>query len=233
MAAELPATVSTVEGGKLVGWEEGTHQVFSSGPLGPAALIAGPGADAEEVAASDEYATFLASHQTDAGWSYGLVVDGVDYSADYQACAESSDYVDPLTEPDLTDELTGKRMLADATNDWIACARENGYPEWADVEPGVADNWLTSPSATIPLTMTAEDLRSLLAECPNFDEKIAEMQEDPDYVITGKGDLHPSIQVEVPGVSDAAAGSESSYRELTDILGEASADFYAQRAAAE
>jgi hypothetical protein len=99
------------------------------------------------------------------GVSYLLVGDA-DYTAQYRECSETIDYVPALDTGDPAAELAYKGSVAEATNDWIRCAREHGYPQLADADTPKVDRYQTLPTALLPLTITTDQLESLLEECP-------------------------------------------------------------------
>jgi hypothetical protein len=99
---------------------------------------------------------------------YALMLDGVDYTDAYTACRNTVPYTNPWSNTAPADELLDKQAMAKASNEWAACARENGWPGLADVLPGEADNYQTTPTVLLPQTMTGDELRQLLAACPAF-----------------------------------------------------------------
>jgi hypothetical protein len=235
-AAGLPASLEQVDGGVSVGWDQDGHDILSSSPVLGVAFVRGLSRDLGEESADAAFGAFTSSHRVEEGYSWGLEVDGVDYSDTYEECWESSGYTDPVAAADPAVEMLGKRLVADSTNAWLACARENGYPDWADVDPGVPDDWWTSPTAYIPLSMAPEELRALLAACPNFDADLAERIEDPGTDWSGGYEFQPSILVEEldPGADGVPTDDmERRREELGLILQEAEQGFYEQRAATQ
>jgi hypothetical protein len=136
---------------------------------------------AESLAGTDPEGWFLASGVTEdliaelrqaheAGEALRLYVDGTAYSVAWNECYYSSGYTEPPDGPDPADELLQKQGVAAATNEWAACARENGVPGIADATATEGSEW---PIALIPPDISAGELRALLQECPNFDPKRA------------------------------------------------------------
>jgi hypothetical protein len=101
--------------------------------------------------------------------SPALLVSGADYTEAYVECRSRTGYKIPERESDPRQEATNKLGMAQATNDWIACARKNGLPGMADVPPPKVDGWLTLPMALLPTDIAESELRALLDKCPAFD----------------------------------------------------------------
>jgi hypothetical protein len=224
--AGLPATMEDApDGGTYVQWPQEGYDIYANIPVADAqtsALWAIPGRS-HDYENTEPLDAFLERHPTT---EYGLEIDGVDHSAAYADCHRRHPYQDPNAEAGPTEELRGKQLLADATNEWIACARDHGLPDLTDVTAGQADNWLTSPMATVPLTTTPDALRQLLAACPNFDADQAARREEPGY--------DESAFVPDPAIQPADPRDESErerYEALIATLNEASDQFYAARAA--
>ncbi|MDR1428235.1 MAG: hypothetical protein LBJ08_10860 [Bifidobacteriaceae bacterium] len=226
--AGLPARIEeTDNGGTRVDWPQEGYDILAIIPLpdpelyrtqSPAVYwIPGRSGDFEDE--NGTFERFMTEHQL--AMDYGLEIDGVDHSATLAACHRQFPYQDPYAESDPAEELRGKQLLADSTNAWIACARDNGLPNLADVSPGKADNWLTSPTAIVPLSTTPDALRAILQACPNFDaEQAGKMEQSGFDAVAFRPD--PAIQV------DDANGEEEAarYAELTAILNEATDQFY-------
>jgi hypothetical protein len=117
------------------------------------------------------------------GVSY-LLAGGEDYTTAYLKCSENIDYVPPKVPVNPAEELVYKNAIAEASNNWLRCAREHGYPGLADVKAPTADGYDTMPVALLPVTVTPNQLELLLQECP----------------ITSFGTTEwPSIAVDAPG----------------------------------
>jgi hypothetical protein len=96
-----------------------------------------------------------------------LVIDGVDVSAAYANCLAQTGYSEVAAESadPPVDPAALARQVA-ANNEWAACARENGFPLVADsVAPATEGDY---PMVVLPGTITAGQLRQLLATCPNW-----------------------------------------------------------------
>jgi hypothetical protein len=229
VAAGLPATIEQMDEGLQVGWEQTGYNIFAITPDGENHFIPGVGMAYDDPAMAAAFEAFMTSHYTSLGYEYGLEIDGVDHSDTFKACREETGYVSPTGElADPAEEARARQLVAESTNVWVACARENGYPDMPDVAAGEADNWLTSPSVVIPLDTTPEELRGLLAVCPNFDPERAEAQESGEATGEVATDFQPVVVAETPPLGDTAA--EAKYQELETILGEAEQAFYEERA---
>ncbi|MDR0593156.1 MAG: hypothetical protein LBG60_07880 [Bifidobacteriaceae bacterium] len=233
---KLPARLEEVDGQAQLGWDPG-HDVFMVDAFGGASMLRDLSRDYDQANAQAEYRRFLGEHRAEDSSPFGLEVDGADYSDEFANCVEISGYVPPSGVTDTREELVAKQALAEVTNNWLACARDNGYPDWADVKAVKADGWLTSPEAVIPLSMSTDELTRLLAACPNFDEETAERLEDPEFNWNSDFVAHPAVSVEPPapppdgGQTDPMAQDEyAHYQELVDALGRAESEFYQKRA---
>jgi hypothetical protein len=241
--ADIPATLDWVDGKAVLGWEQAGHDIFANGPGGNLGYIRGRSNDYGSERAEAEFADFQAKYVGENASAFALEVDGVDYSAEFERCADGSGYSDPLATADPAEEMVGRQAMADVTNDWLACARENGYPTWEDISAGAPDNWFTNPTATIPLDMSPDALRSLLEVCPNFSAEIQDGIEDADPDGGGALVVQPSIRIEMPVPETADNGEivradeygelEARHRELYDILSAEMASYYRGRAASE
>ncbi|MDR1427067.1 MAG: hypothetical protein LBJ08_04845 [Bifidobacteriaceae bacterium] len=235
--AEIPARVGSVDGNGVLSWEE-RHDIYAVNPWGETVEISGLTLGDAQSTSSGEFANFVDSHFADGLYSAGLKVDGVDFSDDYGRCLDSSGYQPSEREIDVASELAAKQALAEITNDWIACARDNGYSDWPDVEPGKADGWLTSPTALVPLSISTDSLQELLGTCPNFDEDTARRLEVGDGGSESDFLAQPSVAISPPDppVFDEGTGGlvpiddENHYQELVEVLGQAETDFYSSRA---
>jgi hypothetical protein len=146
--ADLPAALTPLDKGARVGWQSQGHDIMARYPDGY--FVPVPGKAGEF--AQETIEAFELAHPD----GYGLEVDGVDRTAPFAACHERSAYVDPTElDADPASELALHQRQADATNAWIACARQNGLPELADVT-AAADGG--PPEALIPLTVRAAEL---------------------------------------------------------------------------
>ena len=100
----------------------------------------------------------------------GLIIDGVDHSEAFARCLDKSGYVHPESS-----SLTGSIDAAEAAkqvqanNQWTACARENGWPRIADSRMPTDLTWSQWPTVVLPDSITEEQLRQLLKDCPPAD----------------------------------------------------------------
>ncbi|MDR0366282.1 MAG: hypothetical protein LBH68_05595 [Bifidobacteriaceae bacterium] len=146
-----------------------------------------------------------------------LIVDQTDYTEVFISCLEQSGYTEPVYDqlpPDPEEEMIVKQVMFDSTNRWIACARENGYPDLADPAEPVADEFLTMPEAILPGDTTPDQLRTLLGACPNFDaeqyaaldEAAANLGDDltmervQELAGLYPGAIPPQITFDIPGI---------------------------------
>ncbi|MDR1798775.1 MAG: hypothetical protein LBR19_02675 [Bifidobacteriaceae bacterium] len=161
----LPATLIRLDDGSLRPyWDETKVAVVSTRAL-----------NGEQVTSylddrSPDGASPVADVFPRADTTWGLVIDGIDYSVEYTECRDLSGYIEDWEQPvDPRDELAAKAQMAEAANDWARCARDNGWPQVGDASAPVADGYQTSPTVFLPASMTADQLAALLEACPAFD----------------------------------------------------------------
>ncbi|MDR1442642.1 MAG: hypothetical protein LBJ02_09725 [Bifidobacteriaceae bacterium] len=97
-----------------------------------------------------------------------LVANGVDLTAEFSACIESSGFYLPDPDVDPRDEEVAKLAIAEASNQWAACARKNGLPALPDAVV-VVDGWETRPSIEIPASVDLQLFEKVLDACPPLD----------------------------------------------------------------
>ncbi|MDR2348465.1 MAG: hypothetical protein LBD90_07625 [Bifidobacteriaceae bacterium] len=97
-----------------------------------------------------------------------LIEGDTDHTETLLACIDSSGYFMPNARFDPREETVERQAIADSSNLWLACARENGYPELADAIVQ-ADNWTTRTEALLPSDISPDQLNALLEACPPFD----------------------------------------------------------------
>jgi hypothetical protein len=219
LEAGLPATINRLEwtGDAEVDFEREGHDTMLVIPRQSGFLWAGKSGGEDGQFDPAEQALWQ-QHVDDP--SYFLVIDGVDHSDVLESCLQDSGYVDPGHDTDPAEELADKQPIAEATNTWIACAREHGMPDLED--PTVqADNYATYPAAVIPLSTTAQELRALLEVCPNFDEDQARRQREPGFNWDSDYIQDPTVWIEVPTDS-----TDAHFLELSAILREKSEQFW-------
>jgi hypothetical protein len=233
----LPAVVVPVDGGEAeIGWEEG-HEILARDLDGGTTMVVGPSGDVDPVAREafgDGGADAEAGELAPALW-----VDGVDHSAVWAGCLDSSGYQAPSVESDTDpgELLAGSQRQAEAANDWIRCAREHGLEGLADVtadDSGMAPG----PHAVVPLGTPPDLLRSVVAECPTFSEELLRRTFEGDQtleeeIMEGRGPIGPLVFAEEPpglqeeGYDMAASEEGRRFSELSEILYEPEAAFLA------
>jgi hypothetical protein len=151
-----------------------------------------------------------------------LKVNGVDQTEVWVKCLDSSGYdenkvYESIDYGPLMDAQY--KATVEASNEWAKCARNNGYPNIVDAHMPQSENeW---PQVLLPPSITEEQLRQLLAVCPNFDPAIEEANEKLDQdeaIATGRlpegYKAQPEIGFDYPnfnGIYD-----ETTYNETPD-----------------
>ncbi|MDR1189293.1 MAG: hypothetical protein LBK95_17895 [Bifidobacteriaceae bacterium] len=107
------------------------------------------------------------------GWSMEdgqphLYDNGRDQTDVLVACIDSSGYTTPKPQWDPREEEAEKQLMADASNTWAACARENGLPKVTDAKVEV-DNFESMPAVLVDGSVTVDELKAALAKCAPFD----------------------------------------------------------------
>jgi len=102
-------------------------------------------------------------------WSV-LIIDGQNKSASMSECVESTGYDERAVYSSVDNESVEKaydELRLVATNEWVQCVHEHGYPQISDaVMPD--DPLNEDPIALLPTSVTESGLRLLLQLCPNF-----------------------------------------------------------------
>ncbi|MDR2378396.1 MAG: hypothetical protein LBD70_03070 [Bifidobacteriaceae bacterium] len=179
-----------------------------------------------------------------------LIIGQEDLTEPFAKCLTESGYTEPVWKTDPAEELKSKQNIARATSEWAKCARENGFPEIKDPEPPVADDYMTQPTAVLPADITEDQLRALLAACPNFDpekweayEKAMEdlgafaSEQDWERVNEEFDVTEPAIGFDIPGWdgrgSEQAEETDQATMErvgrLSELLYEAQNQYWEQR----
>lgn len=149
-----------------------------------------------------------------------LVIDGVDHSEVYAQCLAESGYDERAAQGKIQmDPAIFERQVA-ANNKWAACARENGWPDVEDSVMPSDDSW---PTIVLPSTITDDQLRQLLASCPDFDPEQREgiqqwMQDNP--MATSYPDDYlpePSISFDQSSMSGSGMPSDQEIAEMERI----------------
>jgi len=221
--AELPAEIFRLEEYSLIQWnamEVETYILFSE----PGFAIQGiPSMKYRKEIDDTKWQEFDKNLDPDVP---KLVIDDVDHSEAYIACREQTGYVTPNPSWNPGAELEQKQALTDVTNQWIACARDHGFPSLPDIAGPVADEWQTNPRATLPLSTTEDQLVALIADCPVFDEERARCRTNP--AATETCDPDPAIVFEDPSADPSELPDQAELERsdrLSSILWQALEDF--------
>jgi hypothetical protein len=126
-----------------------------------------------------------------------LMIGGVDRSADYAECFALSGYFAPEYASDPAAELRDEALVAEVSNEWASCARAHGHPEIEDSSAPVADGYATTPTIVLPLTITPDELSSLLRNCP----LVGNATDDGEGVIV------------LPNIAPAEPGADASFED--------------------
>jgi len=203
-AAGIPAVIESTDSGLLVDFDIERFSRYSiRGPMGLALDYGYP----SDYQWSDEEWAFL----YDGTDHWRLIMDGIDMSEAYAQCRNSIPYTEPWLVADPAQETKDRKAIADASNQWAKCARENGWPLVSDVQPGVPDGYRDIPTVLLPGTMSVPALESLLEACPPYaPEK---------YVVKG---FYPNIffqEVPIPIDQDPLAEvDDTQFAELRETL---------------
>ncbi|MDR1426410.1 MAG: hypothetical protein LBJ08_01440 [Bifidobacteriaceae bacterium] len=162
---DLPATIADEEGGQarvnlggegIWGWKvqaTGQWQIFGDSP---------PQFDLKDVEAEAARLTRLAEASPR---GYVVFIDGADRTEPYATCLDTSGYTEPVLAEAEAAGLAHKQFVAEASNDWAACARLHGYPDLRDTTAEKDSD----PVVLLPATITAAQVEQLAADCPPFD----------------------------------------------------------------
>ncbi len=149
-------------------------------------------------------------------------VNGVDYSDLYQKCLASSGYDPAWGHDDETAvDPAWVRRRVEADNRWAACARDQGWPQVADVA-APADGSLP-PEVLLPFSITEDQLRQLVADCPTFDPALFEAGA---AFGDASADL-PEIGFDTTGADEFDSAAADKLGRLLDILNAAQSDYWA------
>jgi hypothetical protein len=152
-----------------------------------------------------------------------LIIDQTDYTAELTKCLDETGYTEPVYEQDPADELAEKQINFKSTVKWVECARQNGYPDLASPSAPIADGYATYPVAVLPGDISEQELRDLLALCPNFNEDtyvaaidaIEALGESPSeedlaaFIAEHGAGFPPVISFDIPGAAAYAFGDTS------------------------
>ncbi|MDR3359634.1 MAG: hypothetical protein LBO20_03090 [Bifidobacteriaceae bacterium] len=166
-----------------------------------------------------------------------LIIGDDDRTELFVTCLEESGYTQPEYHTDPAEEIKDKQASLEATNKWIACAREHGFPDTADPAPAKADEYQTRPMALLPGDITEPELRALLKECPNFDvedhkaadlEVIEAVKKDPKMSDSASTKLYEELTKKHPGMIDPQIGFDAPGFDGKMVTGEFSEDSEAE-----
>jgi hypothetical protein len=204
-----------------------------------------------QAVSESEFQDYLAQLPDDSDQVADLRVDGQDYTDVWVSCHQSSGYstmnaINGILNSPFGTDMFQKLVLA--SNDWAACARENGFPEVQDAHLPQARDLTQVPTALLPASITEAQLRALLETCPNFDaarmkanDLLALQMNQSDQLdqLPEGFYLPPSIGFDYPGFNgeggdisgaSVAPGDQTAQRltGLLDVLNEALMDYYSQ-----
>lgn len=108
-----------------------------------------------------------------------LRLEGIDRTEDWVKCLEESGYSDQAVYDTIDTSASSAeyyQYIVEASNEWAACARQNGFPQTIDaVLP--SDDY-SYPTALLPADISEVQLRALLEVCPSFDPAVEERNEE-------------------------------------------------------
>ncbi|MDR0285986.1 MAG: hypothetical protein LBI33_14025 [Propionibacteriaceae bacterium] len=178
-----------------------------------------------------------------------LILDGVDRSSDYVTCLAESGYDESAANSEYQMDPAQVAAQVEANNKWAACVRENGFPEVKDSAVPTVTDGTQWPTVILPGSITPDQLRQLLAACPNFDPAATERYQQwyadnpmasglpPDYL------PDPTINFDTNPVQTGLTGDYTPSPEeqaamdkvsaLYEVLWEASQAYYEAQAAGE
>ncbi|MDR1187458.1 MAG: hypothetical protein LBK95_08380 [Bifidobacteriaceae bacterium] len=141
-----------------------------------------------------------------------LVIGPTDHTEALVKCLEETGYTQPEYVPDAEEELAAKQADLEVTIAWAECARQHGVTEVVDPQPPKADRHMTQPTALLPTGITAQQLQSLLEDCPSFDHApfeardVAEAELGPDATQEQIDELYATFPIAQPQIGFDAPG---------------------------
>ncbi|MDR1237134.1 MAG: hypothetical protein LBK28_02720 [Propionibacteriaceae bacterium] len=233
--AGLPAELAPVENGEAeVTWVDG-HEVLARDSEQWTTVLEGPAGEVDPV--THEAFMGVNADPVTGLLAPALWIDGVDHTATWAGCLESSQYSNPSAayEPDPGELLLGSQRQAEAANEWMACAREHGLEGLEDVAAD-SSGMAPGPHAEIPLQTEPGLLTSVVEACPTFNEDYFRrvLDGDPtleDDVSAGRISPNPLVLVEQPadlqdeGHDYGSTEEDRRFEELNAILYEDEAEF--------
>jgi hypothetical protein len=107
-----------------------------------------------------------------------------DFTDEFVTCLDTTGYTDPTAAPP-EELLTARQQIAAAGAEWAECARGEGWPMIADPAPPTLGTVRDIPVVLLPGTITPDQLRALIAVCPNWDRAAHEAEDQlmagPDF----------------------------------------------------
>ncbi|MDR0433268.1 MAG: hypothetical protein LBH48_08220 [Bifidobacteriaceae bacterium] len=207
-ARDLPATLNYQDDGQaILGFDP------------PPGVYAHANPDGSGTSATDAESSRLFDEASSTASSL-LWIGGADRTADLDACIAESGYTPPGPFVDQAAEQLAKQTQVDLDNDFVACARRNGYPDLPDSPPAQVDGGLTHapPPIELPLTISDQDLRDLLDACPAIDEaRIRELADGNDPASVPSGGFGPNIWFAVPGQDTTEGASDADWNRASEL----------------
>jgi len=113
-----------------------------------------------------------------------LEIDGINYTDAWSNCFTQTGYSFAAVMEGIMSSPYGQdlfRLLVDSSNQWAACARNNGFPDTKDAVMPTESDMSEVPAALLAASITEPQLRELLNKCPHFN---AEQQRHNDELIS-------------------------------------------------
>jgi hypothetical protein len=161
----------------------------------------------------------------------GLMIDGVDHSMVYTRCLERSGYNQHAAwgSTNMDFDLVSRQI--ESNNAWAGCARSNGWPMIQDSQASIDPDESDWPTVLIPVTITAEELRTLVEACPTFNPEQQEYlsqwwhiettgQYPPDYMPDPSLDfVVPSLQYSTNPEDEPTAEEAAALENISALYG--------------
>jgi hypothetical protein len=144
-----------------------------------------------------------------------LLVGTKDYTDLYRRCLNETGYEAPGPPGIDRDELEYKQGVAEASLEWADCARDNGIPDVKDPDPPVADGYRSVSAATVPYSISPDQLREVLTACPPLDLPGRRAQEAAMADPSASGDDFPEVYD--PMIVYDFPGWNGAYMDATDV----------------
>ena len=153
----------------------GDHEYMWRDPIGDDRYLPGP---QDRAALRPDTPQAITDFNNLPGSGPYLWVDRQDLSSTYAQCLSLSGYSERAAWGGGPVDPEEFQRHVDGNNKWAACARENGWP---DIKDSVMPTDLMDPrypAVILPTSITEDQLRALLAACPNFDPEKQKMLDD-------------------------------------------------------